>query len=47
MPTMETMAFTHNKSLFDKLKKMDSYAPMSAKARMAYNADIKAYPDMI
>lgn len=47
MPTMETMAFTQQKILFDRLEKMASYATLSAEDRMAYDADLKAYRDMV
>ena len=47
MPKMERMAFTQEKSLFRELGDMAAYAALSEEDRMAYDADLKAYRDMI
>ncbi len=47
MPKMERMAFTKEKSLFRELGDMAAYAALSEEDRMAYDADLKAYRDMI
>ena len=47
MPKMERMAFTQEKSLFMELGDMAAYAALSEEDRMAYDADLKAYRDMI
>ena len=44
---MERMAFTQEKSLFRELGDMAAYAALSEEDRMAYDADLKAYRDMI
>lgn len=47
MSTMETMPFRQQKILFDKLSNVASYANLSREDRMAYDADLKAYRDMV
>ena len=44
---METMPFRQQKLLFDKLSDVASYANLSHDDRMAYDADLKAYRDMV
>ena len=44
---MERMAFTQEKSLFRELGDMAAYAALSEEDRMAYDADLKAYRDMM
>ncbi|MBO4945584.1 MAG: Rpn family recombination-promoting nuclease/putative transposase [Muribaculaceae bacterium] len=46
MPTMDTIAFTEEKYLFDKLAKVTSYASLSREEKRAYDADLKAYRDI-
>jgi len=46
MPTMEKMAFTQQKSIFERLDSVAAYAALTEDERMAYDADVKAYRDM-
>ena len=47
MSTMDTMPFTQQKNLFDRLSSVASYASLSREDRIAYDADLKAYRDMM
>ena len=46
MPTMDAMAFVDEK-LFDDFEKMASYAALSPVDRMEYDANVKAYRDLM
>lgn len=46
MSTMETMAFTQQKRLFDKLEKWASYATLTKEQQREYDVDLKAYRDL-
>lgn len=46
MYNMETMPFTVQKKLFNRLSEVASYASLSPKEKRRYNADLKAYRDL-
>jgi len=44
---MNTMPFTQQKKLFDRLSSVASYANLNREEKRAYDADLKAYRDMV
>lgn len=46
MYNMETMPFTVQKKLFNRLSEVASYVSLSPKEKRRYNADLKAYRDL-
>lgn len=44
---METMPFTHQNRLFTRLSDVASYANLSPEDKLAYDADLKAYRDLV
>ena len=47
MSTMETMPFTQKDRLFHRLSSVASYANLSDEDKMDYDADLKAYRDIV
>ena len=47
MPTMERLAFTNNNKLFKQLEERVSYATLKGSDKSTYDADLKAYRDMM